>query len=198
MGRRRNRNAGPDKPERGFLEERGRRWAAGLLFGTVVAILLFATFVRTDSPYGDPSAGVAAIDVDAEANQTAPVAVPDEAPEVTAEQTGTVDDPVGPTGAVSLAARVMEDRERIASGGGEYTVQVMVACSPETVHNVLVHSGGSADLYVLPTVHQGRSCYLLSWGVYPTREAAEDARLPAALRGAVSKTFVRRIADLIS
>jgi septal ring-binding cell division protein DamX len=197
MGRRRNRNAEPDEPERGFLEERGRRWAAGLLFGAVVAILLFATFVRTDSPYGDPAAGVAAIDVDAEAHETEPVAVPEEAPEVAAE-TEIADDPVGPTGAVSLAARVMEDRERIASAGGQYTVQLMVACSPETVHNILAHDGGSGDLYVLPTVHQGRSCYLLSWGVYPTREAAEGARLPGALRGAVSETFVRQITDLIS
>jgi len=197
MGRRRNRNAEPDEPERGFLEERGRRWAAGLLFGTVVAILLFATFVKTDSPYGDPAAGVAAIDVDTEANEPQPVLAPDAPPEVMTE-TETSDETVGPTGAVSLAARVMEDRERIESGGGEYTVQLMVACSPETVHNMLAHAGGSADLYVLPTVHQGRSCYLLSWGVYPTREAAESARLPGSVRGAVDKTFVRQIADLIS
>ncbi|MDX1388535.1 MAG: hypothetical protein R3344_05070 [Acidobacteriota bacterium] len=201
MARRRNRNAEVEEPEGGILQERGRRMAAGLLLVSVVAILLFAAVQRTDEPFGDPAAGVAALDM-----ETGDALDPAESPEPSGspppqeampETAVSGDEPSGDASGVgTLAARVMEDRERISRGGGGFTVQLMVACSPETVHRIVSLSGQSADLYVLPTIYQGRSCYRLCWGSYDTREAADQAAPPDAVRQEVGKTFVASIPEL--
>ncbi len=175
--------------------------AAGLLLVAVVAVLLFAAVRRTDEPFGDPAAGVAALDMETEeafdpAGMPEPSGSPPE-PEATPQTSAPGGGPSGDgSGAGTLAARVMEDRERISRGGGGFTVQLMVACSPETVHRMVSLSGGSKDLYVLPTMYEGRSCYRLCWGTYGTRDAADRATVPAPVRSEVGKTFVQSIPEL--
>lgn len=57
---------------------------------------------------------------------------------------------------------------------GALTVQLFVACSPETVQKA-VDAVNSAELYILPTSYQGRSCFRLCWGLYAQESRASSA-----------------------
>ncbi|MET0556434.1 MAG: DUF4388 domain-containing protein [Vicinamibacteria bacterium] len=59
---------------------------------------------------------------------------------------------------------------------GTLSVQLLVACAPETVQKA-VAAVDSPELYILPVSYQGRDCFRLCWGMYPTQ-----ARATAGLR----------------
>jgi len=63
-----------------------------------------------------------------------------------------------------------------AAGRSAATLQLLIACSSETVQKA-VESVGSDELLIVPVQFQGRDCYRLCWGVYPS-----PARATAALR----------------
>ena len=58
---------------------------------------------------------------------------------------------------------------------GGYTIQVEVACQPETIQKGLAAAGSSGDYRILPYDLHGRSCYQVIWGHYPDRESADAA-----------------------
>jgi hypothetical protein len=62
-------------------------------------------------------------------------------------------------------------------------VQILVACSEETVHKAVANVS-SAELFIVPVKHRGRDCYRVCWGVYDTPAAAAEAdrRLPPYFR----------------
>jgi septal ring-binding cell division protein DamX len=66
---------------------------------------------------------------------------------------------------------------------GRFTVQVLVACAPETVQKA-VSAVPSQELLVLPVDLKGRACYRLGWGIHDSRPAAEAAlrSLPSYFR----------------
>ena len=86
-------------------------------------------------------------------------------------------------GEVAGAARLFEK----ASGGlkGLYTVQLALACEPETVARAVGSTRGSSQFFILPTTYQGRSCYRLLWGAYASRAAA------AAGRSSIPERFLK-------
>jgi hypothetical protein len=96
---------------------------------------------------------------------------PDTAPATTAAAT----DPRGllRQGQHDAAARGFADELR-AAGPDAATIQLLIACSTETVDKAVANAGG-ADLIVLPTSYQGRNCYRLAWGVYPSSAVAAAA-----------------------
>jgi hypothetical protein len=59
---------------------------------------------------------------------------------------------------------------------GTLTVQLFVACSPETVQKA-ADAVESMEFYILPTNYQGRSCFRLCWGLYE-----QESRASAAMR----------------
>jgi septal ring-binding cell division protein DamX len=71
-----------------------------------------------------------------------------------------------------------------------YTIQVLVACSDETLDKTLQGVGGE-EWFIVPVLFKGRACHRLCWGTYSTPSAAEDAqsRLPEYFRsgGAVPR-----------
>jgi len=64
-----------------------------------------------------------------------------------------------------------------------YTVQLAVACEPETVARAFGSAGASTEFFILPKAYKGRSCYRLLWGSFTDRGAALRGieRVPRAL-----------------
>jgi hypothetical protein len=73
------------------------------------------------------------------------------------------------------AARAFASSTR-AAGRSAAVIQLLIACSGETVQKAVDNAGGP-ELLILPVKFQGRDCYRLGWGVYPS-----SARASAALR----------------
>ncbi len=61
-----------------------------------------------------------------------------------------------------------------SAGRNAATLQLLIACSSETVQKA-VENVGSNELLIVPVQFQGRDCYRLCWGIYPTPERATAA-----------------------
>ena len=60
------------------------------------------------------------------------------------------------------------------SGKGSYSVQLLVACSEETVQKA-TQNVPAQELFILPVDYKGRSCYRVCWGVYDSEAQARSA-----------------------
>jgi hypothetical protein len=60
------------------------------------------------------------------------------------------------------------------SGKGTYSLQLLVACSEETVQKA-AHNVASQELFILAVEYKGRSCYRVCWGVYDSESRARSA-----------------------
>jgi hypothetical protein len=63
-----------------------------------------------------------------------------------------------------------------AATDAPFTVQLLVACSTETVQKALDRVSAD-DLYILPVNYKGRSCHRICWGLYHD-EAGADSVIP--------------------
>ncbi len=81
---------------------------------------------------------------------------------------------------------------------GRYSVQLLVACSEETVQKA-VAAVPADELFILPVNYKGRSCYRLCWGVYRNEPEAVSAghSLPDYFRRGGATPKVSSIADLL-
>jgi len=57
---------------------------------------------------------------------------------------------------------------------GTASVQLLVACSNETVQKA-VDNVGSSELFIVPVSFKGRDCYRLCWGLYQGEARAASA-----------------------
>jgi septal ring-binding cell division protein DamX len=60
------------------------------------------------------------------------------------------------------------------SSQGSYSVQLLVACSEETLQKA-VQSVAAHELFILPVDYKGRSCYRVCWGIYDSEALARSA-----------------------
>ena len=81
---------------------------------------------------------------------------------------------------------------------GKHTVQLLVACSEETVQKA-VAAVPADDLFILPVNYKGRACYRLCWGVYRSEPEAASAEgsLPDYFRRGGATPKVSPLADLL-
>lgn len=79
------------------------------------------------------------------------------------------------------SARSFEANLRAARGS--HTVQILVACSDETLQKAQ-QSVQAPELYIVPVSYQGRSCYRLLWGLFDSESRAQSAlaQVPAYFR----------------
>ena len=61
-----------------------------------------------------------------------------------------------------------------AAPASSASVQILVACSPETVQKA-VQNAGSPELFIVPVHYKGRDCYRLCWGLYESASRAASA-----------------------
>jgi hypothetical protein len=59
----------------------------------------------------------------------------------------------------------------LRSARDTYTVQLLVACSDETVSKA-VEAVSAPDLFIVPVTYKGRSCYRMCWGLYDSEPRA--------------------------
>ena len=62
-----------------------------------------------------------------------------------------------------------------AKSNAGFTVEIEVACQADTVAKGAAAAGGSSEYAILPFDLKGRSCYLVVWGVYADKAAADAA-----------------------
>jgi septal ring-binding cell division protein DamX len=79
-----------------------------------------------------------------------------------------------------------------------FTVQLFVACSEETVQRAAAGSSAK-ELYIRAVRYQGKECWSLGWGVYPTEEQARAAAagVPARLLAGGVKPKVAPVSRLL-
>ncbi|HJS57214.1 MAG TPA: DUF4388 domain-containing protein [Vicinamibacteria bacterium] len=71
------------------------------------------------------------------------------------------------------AARGFEATLR-AAGRGAHTIQILVACSDETLQKAQ-QNAPNPELFIVPVAYQGKSCYRLCWGVFDSEARARSA-----------------------
>ncbi len=107
------------------------------------------------------------------------------------------------------ARQLLERRDYAAAARGfanairsspeaRYSVQLLVACSDETVEKAL-QNAGAPELLILPVSYKGRSCYRLCWGIYDSESRADSATrsVPAYFREGGAKPKVSATASLL-
>jgi hypothetical protein len=174
----------------------GELLSFGALFLCVVGVLALAAFLKTESPPAHPSA--------------LPAPTVSEEPELAPEQ------PVAPTRAggsaprrspaetpppvvgTDLLRRTQDDLQRFSGGGDPWTLQLALLCDPGGAREAVDRFGAHAELHVLPSLHDDRACFVLTWNRYGTREAAKTARdLPAAVRSSYPGAFPKAVAEVL-
>jgi septal ring-binding cell division protein DamX len=110
---------------------------------------------------------------------------------------------------LASARQLLDRRDYVAAANGfaqairtspeaRYSVQLLVACSDETVEKALSNAG-SPELLILPVSYKGRSCYRLCWGLYDSESRADSAThsVPAYFREGGAKPKVSATAGLL-
>jgi hypothetical protein len=100
-------------------------------------------------------------------------------------------------GKLAEAARGFAAHLRVAPRGTT-SVQLLVACSGDTVQNAVTNVA-SPELYIVPVRFQGRDCFRLCWGLYTNAsQAAAAARaLPDYFRKGGATPRVMSAAELL-
>jgi septal ring-binding cell division protein DamX len=94
----------------------------------------------------------------------------------------------------ALAPAAQGFASSLAAAPDSYSIQTLVACSPENVQKAVNNVAGD-ELFVLPVNLDGRSCYRVCWGVFDSQAAAEAA-LPS-LPPYFQKGMVQPLASLL-
>src|SRR6185295_18467060 len=101
------------------------------------------------------------------------------------------------SGNYDQAARAFAAHIRRAPAGTA-TVQLLVACSTDTVQKAMNEVGG-AELFIVPVTYQGRECYRMCWGIYAdaARAASATRSLPEYFRRGGASPRVVSAADVV-
>ncbi len=81
---------------------------------------------------------------------------------------------------------------------GTLSVQLLVACAPETVQKAL-DGVPSDELFILPVHYNGRDCFRMCWGLYtsPAKAASAMRALPEYFKAGGARPKVTPVASLL-
>jgi len=85
----------------------------------------------------------------------------------------------------------------VSRGSGDYTIQLLTACQDQTVKRAVDSAGASPQLFILSTIVEGRNCYRVYWGRYPSQRKAQEALrhdVPSPFRQQRSQPRITRLA----
>ena len=74
-------------------------------------------------------------------------------------------------GAFSQSAQASASSLKASAQGG-FSIQLLAACSPDTIRKAAQSVSGD-EIFILPVTLNGRACFRVCWGVYDSREAAQ-------------------------
>ncbi len=77
----------------------------------------------------------------------------------------------------NYATYVEQARNAFAVNMDAYTLQIEVACEPDTLDNALEVLRPVDSIYFVPFSYKSRECYIVCFGIYPSAEEAEQARM---------------------
>lgn len=99
-----------------------------------------------------------------------PTAAPTAAPPTPAKS------PALPQGRQKWLDRAARDRRAAdADRRARFTIQLELACQEESLSDAWKYDRPAGTMWVLTTPFQGKTCFRVLWGRYPTREAAQRA-----------------------
>lgn len=128
---------------------------------------------------------LATVEPPAHATPEPPRAAPTAAPPATTTLPTPPKESSGPAGSLADARSAMDsgDFRRAArtfaaqlrnSDRGSYSVQLLVACSEDTVAKA-ARNVTAKELFILPAEYRGRACYRVCWGVFASEASARSA-----------------------
>jgi len=85
----------------------------------------------------------------------------------------------------------------VSRSSGDYTIQLLTACQDQTVKRAVDSAGASPQLFILSTIVEGRNCYRVYWGRYPSQRKAQEALrhdVPSPFRQQRSQPRITRLA----
>jgi septal ring-binding cell division protein DamX len=186
-------------PRWGLTEDGTSQRSAWALVGSVVGVLVLGALLRSD-----PTAVVAGAAPVGPPQPAARVATPLDPDPAAAVPGGdgvpvrTRPSPAGLPPLHALAQRAAGDAERLASSGDGWTAQLALLCDPERASRLVEEFGALEPFHLLPTLHDGRACFLVCWGAYASRDRARQAAdLPAALRSLGADPLPKSIAQVL-
>ena len=81
-----------------------------------------------------------------------------------------------PQGLQKWLDRAARDRRKAdADRRARFTIQLELVCQEESLADAWKHDRPSGTMWVLTTPFQGKTCFRVLWGRYPTRDAAQRA-----------------------
>jgi septal ring-binding cell division protein DamX len=97
-----------------------------------------------------------------------------------------------------LVRRAQADLRRFTGDGDPWTLQLALLCDSSGAREALERFGSNEPFHVLPSLHDDRACFILSWNRYATRDAAKAASdLPDAIRSRYPGAFPKPIAEVV-
>jgi septal ring-binding cell division protein DamX len=166
--------------------------AAGALVVAVLAVLLLAAVLQTDSE-ADVTVELPE-PTEIEIGETSLDVLPGDPPEPSDPAPAVRQSRPPAPAADPLAARASADLQRLRSRGGPWTLQFASMCDPDRVAALLGPLERYDDFYLVPA----GKCYRVWWGRFASREQAVAASgVPAELRSIPENPFPRLIAEAI-
>lgn len=100
-----------------------------------------------------------------------------------------------------LAKALAQGRQRVKeTAAGHWTLRLEIACQGDTIRHVAdLFKDGKPDLFLMPmTLRDGRGCYQILYGDFPSKEAAEKEakRLPPAFTAEHNRARPFRYGDI--
>ncbi len=84
-------------------------------------------------------------------------------------------EPPGPSRQAWLDRAARDRQKASADRRNHFTVQLELACETQTLVDAWKHDRPSATMWVLTTPYEGKTCFRVLWGRYPSKDAARRA-----------------------
>jgi septal ring-binding cell division protein DamX len=148
---------------------------AAVLLGILIFIFLFYLLNNNgETSHGNPSVQVNPVPIAKPKPQP-----PKPSPKVEAPS------PLTLAGSGKLQEAASLWKTSLSEEKNKYTLQLILACQPKTVQDLIQALGNSENIKLLPADYQGQSCYRVVYGIYDSPESAAVAipGLPQSFAG---------------
>jgi septal ring-binding cell division protein DamX len=99
---------------------------------------------------------------------------------------------------LDLAATAAADAERLSADLDAWTLQFLMACERENLEPFVDALKNQPNFFLLPYSEDGRDCYRVCWGRFPSKAEAERPRAyPDALRDVEAIRWARPVESVL-
>jgi len=99
---------------------------------------------------------------------------------------------------LDLAATAAEDAERLGHDRGAWTLQFLMACERQNLEPLVVALDDQPNFFLLRYPANGKDCYRVCWGRFPSKAEAERPRAyPDALRDVKAIPWATQVENVL-